>query len=397
MIGKSKPINFCIGPKAIFDPNYVPPEILHRKKEEVNLYSILKDSVSDEFSLNVLYQGIQGIGKKVIINKVLQDLLKKEDTFIDFIKIPIDCKEKSINEIVFSIITDISSFTNIKVDYLQFLNCNLSELWNIFKLICNKTRNNLILVFNNVEHLKPEYYKKFLHYGKESKISSISTVNKILKPETLDLINKFDLKKKLSYYNYHELFDIIEQRVALTFINGIDNELIEFITDLIFEHYVPVPGKGIEILRELYPLLSHQNIINNLEIIEILQNQFDSIHLSDEFAMLTYISEEDILTLIFLDNLANFFLKRPNYYISIDELKELYYISCESLEYNKRMDEFYELIKALHSIGVLSFSKRINQTLLKSDQKNLLNNKFYFMAINPKQLKAIVDAIFSKF
>ena len=60
-------------------------------------------------------------------------------------------------------------------------------------------------------------------------------------------------------------------------------------------------------------------------------------------------------------------------------------------------EKFYELIKALHSIGVLSFSKRINQTLLKSDQKNLLNYKFYFMAINPKQLKAIVDAIFNKF
>jgi len=132
MIGKSKSMNFCIGPKAIFDPNYVPPEILYRKKEEVNLYSILKDSVSDEFSLNVLYQGIQGIGKKVIINKVIQDLLKKEENFIDIIKIPIDCKEKSINEIVFSIITDISSITNIKVDFLQFLKYVLPILKLIF-------------------------------------------------------------------------------------------------------------------------------------------------------------------------------------------------------------------------------------------------------------------------
>ncbi|MFX1589569.1 MAG: hypothetical protein ACFFC1_15555, partial [Promethearchaeota archaeon] len=86
-----------------------------------------------------------------------------------------------------------------------------------------------------------------------------------------------------------------------------------------------------------------------------------------------------------------------NYYITINELKELYYISCESLEYDKRMDEFYDLIKALHSIGVLSFSKRSNQTLSKSYQKNLLNYKFYFVAINPKQLKAIADAIFNKF
>ncbi|MFX0012056.1 MAG: hypothetical protein ACFE9R_17215, partial [Candidatus Hermodarchaeota archaeon] len=50
-----------VGPRALFDQSYIPPQILYRKKEEKSLFSILNDSFSDNFSLNVLYQGIQGI------------------------------------------------------------------------------------------------------------------------------------------------------------------------------------------------------------------------------------------------------------------------------------------------------------------------------------------------
>jgi len=75
MISKSNIKNEYVGPKAIFDPNFIPPKLLFRKKEENSLYSILNDSITDEFPLNILYQGIQGIGKKVIINKVLKDLI----------------------------------------------------------------------------------------------------------------------------------------------------------------------------------------------------------------------------------------------------------------------------------------------------------------------------------
>ncbi|MFW9782004.1 MAG: hypothetical protein ACFFFB_06945 [Candidatus Heimdallarchaeota archaeon] len=397
MITKSKLVNNFVGPRAIYDPNYVPPKILHRKKEESNLYSILKDSFSDNFCLNVLYQGVQGIGKKVIVNKVVQDLVELEVGLIKIHKISIDCKEKSIKEILFSLITEISKLSNIKFNFTNLLNCNLAGLWNSFKFINNKANSNLILLFSNIENLKPKYYKKILQYSKESKINLISTVNKVLTPSTLDLLEQFDLKKKLSYYNFKELFDIIQQRVNLTFISEIDKELIEFITDLIFEHYVPVPGKGIDILRELYPILSNRYAVNNSEIIEILHNQFDSIHISDDFALLNYVSEEDIITLLFIDNLSNHFLKNSNYYITFSELRELYFISCESIGYNKSSNDFFELMKALHSMGILNYSKKNDQAFEHSMPDCFLNYNLYFIALNPKHLKNIVDAIFNKF
>jgi len=382
-----------VGPRALFDAHYVPPKILYRNREEKSLFSILKDSFSDDFSLSILYQGIQGIGKQVIINKVIRDL---SNLNTEFLNIQVDCREKNLEEIIISLLTKIAQNQNSNFNFKSIINSNISNLWNLFKLTCRKVDHNLIFIFNNIEHLEPEIFKKFLQYGKDTSVSFLATVNQVLKPSTLDLLSEFDLKKKLNYFSYKELFDILKQRVSLTFLREVDKELVEFITDLIFEHYVPVPGKGIEILRELYPVLNQQVSLNNLEISKILRNQFDSLQVTDEFSMLSYISDAELLTIIFLDNLSNYFLKNLNLYITIKELKELYYVSCESIEYEKDMEEFKNLITTLRNIGILNASKKNNLNDYRNFSNNILNYNFYFMVINPQQLKSILDAIFNK-
>jgi hypothetical protein len=251
-------------------------------------------------------------------------------------------------------------------------------------------------VFNNIEHIQPEAFKKFLKYGKENKITIISTGNQVLRSSTLEILSEFDFKKKLDYFSFSELNDIIKQRISLAFFNEIDKELIDLITDLIFEHHVPVPGKGIEILRELYPVLNQKMTLKKFEIYDILQNQFDTLQVTDEFSMVSYISESDLLNLIFLDNFSNYFLKKANLYITIQELKELYYVTCESIDYEKDIKEFKHLIVNLRNIGILNASKKNDINNFRYFNDNVLNYDNYFMVINPKQLKPILDAIFTK-
>ncbi|MFX1287814.1 MAG: hypothetical protein ACFFFY_04550, partial [Promethearchaeota archaeon] len=339
MLSSSKINSSFVGPRALFDQSYIPPQILYRKKEEKALFSILKDSFLDKFCLNILYQGIQGIGKKVIINKVIRDLSLLNPELVNIRKVYVDCRDKNIEEIIISLLTEIGFHQNINFNFKSIIDSNISDLWNIFKLTCKKANFNLLFVFNNIECLKPEFFKKFLQYGKETNISLISTGNQILKSSTLDILSEFDIKKRLNYFSYNELHDIIKQRISLTFKHEVDKELIEFIIDLIFEHHVPVPGKGIEILRDLYPFLSKQVELNHLEIFEILQNQFESLQITDEFSMLSYISEVELLTIIFLDNLSNYFLKKSNFYITIKDLNELYELSCESINFEKSKEE----------------------------------------------------------
>jgi len=397
MIVEPNYFNSYIGPKAIFDPNYIPKQILFRSQEVHSLYSILKDSFSDNFCLNILYQGIQGIGKKVIINRVLKDLSIQSHNNLNHHQIIVDCKHKSYEDIIVAILTEINGIYNFNLDFNCFINSNISDLWNLFKFVCKKINSNLLFVFNNIEKLSPELLKKLLQYGKEQKISFISTINKVLKPSSLDLLNNFDLTKKLGYYSYQQLFEILKQRVSITFLNQIDKEIVEIITDLIFEHYVPVPGKGIEILKELYPLLNEKSKYNILDILEIIQNQFDTIQLSDEFNLLSYISEEELLTILFLDNISSYFLKNRHYYITSKELKELYYISCETIEYDKILEHFYDIIKKFQSIGILSVSKRNLRYNHKLISNQIFSGKFFFLVINPKRLKTIVDTIFNNF
>ncbi len=54
-------------------------------------------------------------------------------------------------------------------------------------------------------------------------------------------------------------------------------------TDLIVEHYAPIPGKGIELLRRIYKVLSSQGELIHKNIVKICQSQFDKNYMVDEF------------------------------------------------------------------------------------------------------------------
>jgi len=396
MIAKSNVNNKYIGPKALFDPNYIPPRLLYRKKEENSLFSILNDSISDEYSLNILYQGIDGIGKKAIVNKVLNDLIIQNKEFIQINNVFVECKEKKLEELIFSLLSEINTFVNFNIDFRTILNSNIPHLWNTFKFICNKVDSHLFFIFNNIEYLDPETFNKFLQFSRETNITLISTTNKIIRPGTIDLLSEFDFKNKLNFFTYHELYTILKQRVLLSFSHEIDKHLIRYITDLICEQYVPVPGKGIEILRDLYPVLKNKNNFNKIELLEICQDEFENFQISDEFSVLNYLSEEDILTVIFLDNISNYFINKMNYYISVKELQELYEVSCETLEYKKDSNEFSKLTEELLNFGIIKPSKRTYR------QNNIYNNysnanyDLFFILINPKQIKLIIDTIFNQ-
>jgi len=380
-----------IGPRAIYDPNFIPPQLLFRKKEEDTLSSILLDSISDDFCFNALYQGIYGIGKKAIVEKVVDNLTRSEEILLNIKKFSIDCRDKNLEELLVSILAEMNKVLNLNMSINSIINSDTSHLWSIFKLACKKHEGYLILIFNNIEYLKPGVFKKFLLYGKESNVTIISTINKVLRASTLEILSEFDIKKKLSFFSYKELNSILKQRASLTFSHYIDKEMINFITDLVFEHHVPVPGKGIDIFRELYPLLKDRSELEQLELLEICQNQFDSYNVSDDFSMLTYISEEDISTILFLDNLSNYFLNKSRYYINSNELRILYDLSCETIEFQSNTNEFNDLIKTVNNVGILSPS---NMNL----SKNLAPNIFkYFLNIGPLQLKNIVDVVFGKF
>ncbi|MBN1800746.1 MAG: orc1/cdc6 family replication initiation protein [Candidatus Lokiarchaeota archaeon] len=386
-----------VGPRAIFDPNFVPPKLLYRKKEEVSIYSMLRDSLSDNYNMNMLFQGIDGIGKKVLVQKVVRDLISKVEDVTSVSKFCVDCREKTFEDVLISMLSQILKKLDLSLEMNAVLNSTPSRLWTLYKLACKKLGRTSLVILNNIEYLKPEKYKKFLSSAKEINVSLISTVNRILRPSTIDLLPEFDFKKKLRFFSYKELNSILRQRARLTFAKEIDRDVIDFIADVTFEHHIPVPGKGIEVFRECYPLLKSNSTIDLNEMLDVCKNQFDSFRMSDDFGVLSYLAEEDLLTIIFLDNLSNHFLKKAKFYVSSTELRELYDISCESLEYRKNTPEYDSLIHKFVNVGILSLSRKPRISPNYSFKtRNAVDNDSYFMIICPHQLKSIVDVIFGK-
>jgi hypothetical protein len=181
----------------------------------------------------------------------------------------------------------------------------------------------------------------------------------------------------------------LKQRFSLTFQRNVDDGLIDYITDIICENFAPIPGKGVEIMKLLYPLLVDYKDPDFSNLIDLIQTHFVEFNNIDEFAMLNYLSEGDPLTLLFLDNLSSHLLNSSfNYYISKPELQELYFIACEYLDYPKVKSEFNLLLKKILKIGVLTVSNKFKHPHSKFSE-NLL-----FSTLNPVKLKAMIDVIF---
>ncbi|MBN1213942.1 MAG: orc1/cdc6 family replication initiation protein [Candidatus Lokiarchaeota archaeon] len=396
MITTKENINF-VGARALFDPYYIPPKLLHRKMEEKYLFSIINDCLIDDYSMNILYQGAEGIGKKVIINKVLRDLINKNYSYNDIYKIHIDCKEKSQDEVIIYILTTILKTLNLKIDINLMINSNIHQLWNILKLTLKKMDGKIFIIMNNTENQNLKLIKKILILGKELKINTISTRNQVLMPQNFEIKSCYDLKKKLNHFSYNQLFDILKQRSSLSFLHQIDTEVIEYITDIIFDNYIPIPGKGIEILKDLFPSLQKKQSINYNQLIQICETHFESFLIFSEYNMLSFLSEEDLLTMLFLDNLANYFMSKSSlFYINLKILKEIYFISCETIGYNKNLKEFSQLIKKFENLGIINLSKKNLLVNKENHLYNLPSMNSYFISISPLKLKAMIDAIFEK-
>ncbi|MHA1725604.1 MAG: hypothetical protein ACTSXH_12350 [Promethearchaeota archaeon] len=384
-----------IGPRALFDDKFIPPKLLYRKKEKNALFFLLNDAIMDNFDLSMLFQGTRGIGKRALVNTVLRDLKQFYEDITEINQININCREKKTEEILFSLITQMDDMLNIDINLNAIWNSSISTLWNLIKVIYAKIKNEFIIVFNNVEYLEPKIFNKFLNLGKDLKITTIYTMNKVLVPSILEVLSKFDFKNKLNFFSFKQLYDILKQRCSLAFPFKLDREMIEYIVDLIFEHHVPVPGKGIEILRDLYPFLQRKNTITQFEILESCQTNFETLGMIDEFNLTNFISEENMLTIIFLDNLADYFLTHSSkFYISRLELHELYELSCEALIYEKNVEEFNNLIQMINNMGIVSRARKKPLENFSKSKKET-NNEYYFMVLEANRLKTIVDTIFS--
>jgi archaeal cell division control protein 6 len=243
----------------ILSPNYVPSQLIGRKKEILDLARIFKTLDTGGYPSNALVLGYPGSGKTVVTKFLLQKLMERleKNKIVDHsVKwIYVSCKvQHTETTLLFEIIQQIDPETKIpqkgfSIDYYY------SALWKTIK-----DRNvSLIIVLDEIDYFKKDDLLYNLSRAGESQfisdghfISTIGISNDLHYGENLDPRVKSSMNFQdfiFSMYNADQIKMILTDRVKLAFHEGtIDKEVI----DLCGAHSAKDHGdarKAIELLR----------------------------------------------------------------------------------------------------------------------------------------------------
>ncbi len=349
-----------VSPAAIFDPLFIPPELLHRERELKAAETFVENGISSQYPLHIVVSGIRGIGKTVFAN-FLAEKIRKEHSFP---KVFINMRDPEGR-----------AFLN-KVVYGKKV--HFSEGNSLFN--CVDRNSFLILVLDDVDPYS-NMFCRFLKKSRERNIIVIASGDSksLLRKNRRGFCSYLDFVLKLGIYTPNQLFDITLQRVKLAFPIEVNVEVVRYITDLVCEFDINRPSVSIEILRRLYPL-----VISGKEVtVEVVRKCSHDLLwvLNDDLVVLDALRCMRIESILLLEKIASHLARRVRKaYLSIREIRELYYLLCEEMEDEAAKYLFSECLDELINSGVL----------LRSS----FNEKYFYLAIPPRFLLNLIDAIF---
>ncbi len=359
--------NKFVGSRALFDPNFIPPIFIERKKKSKFLQGVITDAIEDQYSTNINFYGLEGIGKNLLVNNFLQDISLKQvnasikgkssrnDQMVYILRV--DCSEKEIEQVFFTILSQLCSIIKLQININEILKATPVKIWNFLKLIMDRLEQPVILFLQKSENIPPFYLTKLYNYARNSrKIQIITTINTGLQKYSFKQYQGMDHRIQMGLYDIKELQQITTDRSFMAFEKSFEPDSISLIVDYITEYDLMVPGACMNLLKEMYPVI-HQN--GNLTP-EILRNTtqyyFDSYNL-DAITFADFVISSSIEDRLFLEYLVDFFRSKNNFYIPFDEIRQAYSMTCEELGYEILDQEFLNSFRKITNAQVFCPSK----------------------------------------
>jgi len=331
-------------PEAIFDPYYIPPQLLFRDSEKQVLRGMLLDSIEDKYTINVIITGHNGIGKTVLGNYTLNRELS-----VDYKMYFSDTTYSTVQEIFegFAI--------SLGIPPHETTTATISEI----EKYSRKHPSEIILFLDNINIRNVNMYKKVARRTKQAKITTIATMdyNTYYTLKKIETDREFiDMALQLGMYTEAQLVEIAKQKVRLAFPVHIHDELIEYMTDIIAEFDYTRPGTIVELLRLLFKEVIRGNKKINTCIIRNacyeLGLEGDNIFFFEELPNMT------IEEITFLERINEIFLKETSEpYIDLDTLNGIFIDIANQfgLEYDNNL--FRRLMYKVLDLGILIESK----------------------------------------
>ena len=400
---KSDKIQY-VGARALFDPNFIPLVFIERKKKTALLHGVITDAIEDQYSTNINFYGLEGIGKNLLVNNFLQDIsLRQVDASIkgksscknlnqNIYILRVDCSEKEIEQIFFTILSQLCSIIKLQFNINEILKSTPSKLWNFIKLIMDRLEYPVILFLQKSENISPFYLTKLYKYAKNShRMQIITTINTGLQRYSFKQYQGMDHRIQMGLYDIKNLEQITTDRSIMAFEKSLEPESISLIVDYISEYDLMVPGACMNLLKEMYPVI-HQNGGLTPEIFRnTTQYYFDSYNL-DAITFADFVISSSIEDRLFLEYLVDFFRSKNNFYIPFNDIRQAYSMTCEELGYEILDQDFFNSFKKITEAQVFCPSK-----IFRNDGKREDNGVYHvphFLTLPVHEVNELLNVSF---
>jgi len=379
---RNKIASTYIGPRALFDPSYIPPALLLREKELTMLSNVLFDGIQDQCPVSILLTGLEGMGKTSLARKSVT-MVKAKLQPISLNCMYVNCKDRSIDEVLFSLVQAISGKgpeDNVGQNYFEF---NLSQLWAYLKALMGKmTNTERVWIFDSIEDLDLSYFLKFVQLGKEVGVSTLGSHDAPMK-SSATLPYGVDIHMNLEQMTPLGLYKITRQRLRLVFPFQIVAEVPQAICDYVDSFDTPRPGACIRILKDVYPILKQEKALPPGALRLACQRQVPGINI-DDLQLLNDVLDHDVVAQLFIDNIATYF-QSGELFIPENALREQYQMATESIEAPFDPKEFHHAVVTL-----------IRSNILRESRVARARHRVEYLLVTPPDLlKGAVDVVFA--
>ena len=315
-------------PKGLFDPYYVPEQLLHRDRDLDTVSGVYRDSFEDEYGVNCLVHGISGVGMTVFSRYFLTKIVPQQ---FDAHTVYVDAQRKDSLEIV----SELHDKVHEQIKKPLTVAFDLDILWMQFKRAASAARKRTVFVIDNIDETNEEIFGKLARLSKEIKASTIGVLNS----HDYRLLTKlpatqmaYDLEVPLDTYTQSQLYDIVRMRVEDTFPLGLTEEVVRYITDLVVEFDASKPKTTIEALKALWPMATRGQEIDSDAVRSATTSITSFVSDGDYLDIIEAVSMNDFMTLLVLEALAEHLMRyKTETYIDRGTLEEIINIKCEEL------------------------------------------------------------------
>ncbi len=217
--------------REILRPTYIPENLPHREKQIDQLASILATALRGDRPSNVLIFGKTGTGKTAVI-KFLGNEMSKADEWKRVCFLYMNCE---IVDTPYAVLQNVgNAFVQDVNDGIPFTGWSTERVYNVLREKIDEEKRVVVIVLDEIDKLVYKSGDDVLYHLskinddlKRAKISLIGISNDLKFTEFLDprvQSRLSDEKMVFPPYNANELRDILQQRAALAFDNGIIDE-----------------------------------------------------------------------------------------------------------------------------------------------------------------------------